>query len=1214
MRSSRVALLSLAVLAASCGRDVIDRGDRRAPLLSLEPAELELFIGQPFFVRAARVEGARTSVLTGPSVRFVERGGVVTLEPDGSGTAVRAGAGQIDATAGALFASTSVTVRDARAVALVVEPSAVQLAPGASRGLRVRARLDDGSELDVTRATSGTTYLIAEPSVATVSEDGSVEARAPGRTLIRVRLAGLMVEVPVVVEAEGPFVGLVLEPSSVSIQPGELRSLRAIALRRSGERVDVTRNGTRFSSSAPAVASVDADGTVVGRARGRAQVEVIIPGLRATAEVFVTPAGPFSLSFEPSSLDLEVGDVVTYALTQVFAGGVTADLTLDPNVVYTASPDAPFTVQDGRLSALRVGEGTLEARVGEVTARLSVVVRAPVVALRFEPDLIAVEVDGRTTFRVWAISDDGASVDVTADPRLGVTFDNPVLALIERPGTVFGRFEGTTGVLARFGGVMGRATLVVTTAREPILVITAPRQIPFSTPASYRVQRVEPGLPPIDVTADPRLVVRAEPVPALVFPEPGVLEGRRSGVAKLRAWLDGLEAEVEILVDPPPRARTLEFVPSSLALSAEQTVGVSLIATLADGTRLDVTYEPSVTFLARGSVSTAIETVSGLFSVRSRSAGSGSVTATYDGMTAVLLVTVTNSLIGLEVAPRSVRVEVGRTQTLAVTGLYDDGTRSQLLGASFSIADPTIARLSAFGALTGLAVGSTTVRVISGPLIVEVPVEVVPAGPVATTLQPDIIAVGSGDTVVALAGESFVVGDVVRIDAASVPTRFVSDQLLTFTVPAAALTRATTLAIDVTSPRGDSRVLPLIVGVPPQVTLASPNALVLGGAIPVTVMGLGLAGVVPSAPGLSFVSQGAASDGRWARWLVTSPGNGPPGPRTVTLSSPLGRATFTLDFIDIGTLTDLIVPAGQTLTLSGTQRVGSLRVEQGARVVAAGPEPLVIIAGSTIEVAGEILADGGAAGFEGGDAGGAGAGGGAGGALGVGSSGAGGRGTPMGQSAPANGFGGAGGGAGGGFGAILGCAGGGGGGFGGWGGDGGRASPPSGGAAGGLGSDGRGGTGGGGGVLCGGPTTMRNGSGGGGGGGGVIVLIAPFGLSVRVEATGVVSANGGAGGDVPPASALVGSGGGGGSGGRIELIGGFVEVAGIVRARGGRGGNGQGAGGGGGGGGGGNILIDTRPFGSSRATQLDVAGGSAGRGGPGLGSASAGGTGVAVVR
>jgi hypothetical protein len=94
------------------------------------------------------------------------------------------------------------------------------------------------------------------------------------------------------------------------------------------------------------------------------------------------------------------------------------------------------------------------------------------------------------------------------------------------------------------------------------------------------------------------------------------------------------------------------------------------------------------------------------------------------------------------------------------------------------------------------------------------------------------------------------------------------------------------------------------------------------------------------------------------------------------------------------------------------------------------------------------------------------------------------------------------------------------------------------------------------------------GSGAGGGGGGIVHIIA---RRVLVQSTGVVTANGGAGGD--SGGAGVGGGGGGGAGGRVIITASIYENLGTVTATGGAGGAGSNGGSVGAAGANGTVLI-----------------------------------------
>jgi hypothetical protein len=910
------------------------------------------------------------------------------------------------------------------------------------------------------------------------------------------------------------------------------------------------------------------------------------------------------LEFLPSTLDLQLGQTAAVRLFRIGARGERVDVTTNPEVAYRVSgPDVPFEFFAGRITATQPGRGVLLAQLGGATAQLEVFVRAPVIELRIEPDPVVVPLNGIGAFRVFATDGNGEVTDVTEDPELLVQTIDPGVATLVQAGLLLGLRPDTTILFAEYRTVAARVRVSVTDVGGASLAIRIPPQLPVGVPTPFSVLRTEANGRITDVTNDPALGLGLDPPFALTLSSPGVLIGQVPGPAIITATLDGLVAQTVVeVVGNIPRAIALEFVPAQLDLAPGATAGVELFARFDDGTRDEVTLDPRANYLARGPIDTALDTAAGVFSVRGRATGAGTVVATFDGQTALLRVDVTPQLVALEVTPNPARVVVGGTRQLAVVGLFDDGSRAPVSNLTFTSLAIGTARVSGSGLVTGVALGNTTVRVTRGAITTDVSVEVTQPLPTLTSVLPDAIVVGSSDTPIVLVGTNFLSGDDARVDGLPIPTQFVDARTLAATIPASLLRQSGTLSVDVAGTRGASNARRITVGAPPRITSASPNALILGSSLPFTIVGEGLAGAVASSAGLTLTPDGGAVDGTWTRWIIGAAPNAMPGPRTITLTTAFGSTTFAIELVDPLTLNDLTVTTGQTITLSGTQRVRSLRVERGARIQVIGREPLVILASRDIDISGELFANGADGGRNGTTRGGGSDGGGGGG--GGGGDGQsmmptrGGTGTPDGApglpavAGQSFGGGGSGGGSTAGTGAGNICAGGGGGGFAGSGGNGAGLIAGVGGAADGLGSGVRGGTGGGGGASC-----LAFSGGGGGGGGGVIVLQAARGGRLRVTATGVVSADGGAGGAGAIGGLTGGGGGGGGSGGRIELLapGGLVDVGGTVRARGGNGGTGNGAAGGGGAGGGGgsggSVLIDTRAGGMLGRTQVDVSGG-----------------------
>ncbi|MGG3013355.1 Ig-like domain-containing protein, partial [Brevibacillus parabrevis] len=92
---------------------------------------------------------------------------------------------------------------------------------------------------------------------------------------------------------------------------------------------------------------------------------------------------------------------------------------------------------------------------------------------------------------------------------------------------------------------------------------------------------------------------------------------------------------------------------------------------------------------------------------------------------------VTGSVVSLQtlaVRPESVSMKKGATQQLEVKATYSDNKVTDVTSqATYQIAQPAIATVSATGLITGVAVGSTTVTVTFGGKTVSVPVQITEA-------------------------------------------------------------------------------------------------------------------------------------------------------------------------------------------------------------------------------------------------------------------------------------------------------------------------------------------------------------------------------------------------------------------------------------------------------------------------------------------------------
>jgi len=102
----------------------------------------------------------------------------------------------------------------------------------------------------------------------------------------------------------GPVAAQITEvqvsPSAITLRVGERKSLFPAAFDRSGNVIPTAR--FTYSSSAPGVASVDAEGAVIGRGAGAATITVRGGGKSVTVAVSVSAPAPGAPPAPPASL------------------------------------------------------------------------------------------------------------------------------------------------------------------------------------------------------------------------------------------------------------------------------------------------------------------------------------------------------------------------------------------------------------------------------------------------------------------------------------------------------------------------------------------------------------------------------------------------------------------------------------------------------------------------------------------------------------------------------------------------------------------------------------------------------------------------------------------------------------------------------------------------------------------------------------------------
>lgn len=302
---------------------------------TIAPAGSVALTAQPVTASGSAVAVTVTWRSSAPSIAIVDASGLVTGVTPGQAT--------ISATAGGMSGTSLVTVLVPVASVTLAGDTAA-LPPGATRQLAAIPR--DAAGAPLTDRSVG--WASSAPSVATVSGAGLVTAVAPGQTTIIASVGSVSSRITVTVIA--PVASLTLSPDSLLIIPGEARFFAA-TLR---DAVGTVINGRAVSwtSSASAVATVSATGTVTGVAAGRALVIALSEGRADTAAVrVVIPESRLVFDRIPSQVRPGLGLGLVVRATRT--GGDTL-----------RSFSGPVTIQDENGGTTLLGTATADAKNG----------------------------------------------------------------------------------------------------------------------------------------------------------------------------------------------------------------------------------------------------------------------------------------------------------------------------------------------------------------------------------------------------------------------------------------------------------------------------------------------------------------------------------------------------------------------------------------------------------------------------------------------------------------------------------------------------------------------------------------------------------------------------------------------------------------------------------------------------------------------------------
>jgi YD repeat-containing protein len=209
---------------------------------------------------------------------------VATISSTGLATTLTQGSTTISATSGSIQGSTLLTVSAPALVSIAVTPAAPTILQNATQQFTATGTNTDNSTQDLT---SSVVWGSSATTIATIDNSGLATAIAPGTTNITATVGSVSGSATVTVTPPA-LVSIAVTPSNTSIPAGTPQQFTAMGTYSDGSTQDVSSTAT-WTSSAPAVVTINGSGVATGLSPGGAVLTAALSGISGSTNVTIGP-------------------------------------------------------------------------------------------------------------------------------------------------------------------------------------------------------------------------------------------------------------------------------------------------------------------------------------------------------------------------------------------------------------------------------------------------------------------------------------------------------------------------------------------------------------------------------------------------------------------------------------------------------------------------------------------------------------------------------------------------------------------------------------------------------------------------------------------------------------------------------------------------------------------------------------------------------------
>ena len=619
-----VAVGSAAITATSEGRQgsaAVTVSAVATGSVTVEPVSSNLRVGETRIL-TARVTDINGTVVTDRPVTWSSSNTIVaTVSQTGVLNALAPGSATISASAGGKSGAATVVVTRIPVGSVVLAPVPASLIVGQTTTLTATIR--DTSGVAVTNRV--VTWSSSNTLLATVSASGVVTAVAPGTATITATSEGKSGSTSVTV-IPVPVNSVSVTPATRTVVIGATTALTATVRDASGNTL-LDRIVT-WSSSDASIATVSAAGVVTAVAKGSATITASSEGKIGTSVMTIVPVPVASVTVQPPTVRLVVGQDTSLSTTVKDANGT---VVTDRVVTWISSNTSVATVtSSGRVTAVGAGSAFITASSEGWNGSSAVtVVKVPVASVTIPAT--ATLVAGQSTTLTPVVKDTNGVV--VTDRVVTWSSSNTAVATVSATGVVKALKTGMATITATSEGKIGSTELTVMPA--PVGSVTLSPTAPTLASGSP-LQIVATVRDTTGATVTDRAVTWTSSDTAVAtVSATGVVTGLSTGTATITASSETKSGISTVRVTPGPAA-VVVLLPET-ATVREGAPPIQLTATATDA-RGNAIIGRSFTWTTS---SGSIATVNSSGQVLGRNPGTVTIKATLDGKFDSTVVTVT---------------------------------------------------------------------------------------------------------------------------------------------------------------------------------------------------------------------------------------------------------------------------------------------------------------------------------------------------------------------------------------------------------------------------------------------------------------------------------------------------------------------------------------------------------------------------------------------